>query len=261
MKKIVLAMVLALTSITGAQAQKTSKQMIVKNVDGTEFKISLSDIEEITFDEINPSHFTEKPFKVSDSKTVFFSPGNLQYNPNTKKYRFAEHQYDALGDKDVALSGWRDLFPWSDVDWGTNVEDGNTWFTLSAAEWQYLIDNNDIFLARVGDINGVALLPEDMKLPKDATWDQCEAAGAVFLPAAGFTQSELGKIDRFGQAGGYWTNTRSKQTVSVFSISSGQRTPFLEEVEPQDYQFSVRLVKSAKNFVIDDPIKPKPILN
>lgn len=42
----------------------------------------------------NPAPAVDYLFSVSDSKTVVFSPGNLQYNPVTSTWRFAEHQYD-----------------------------------------------------------------------------------------------------------------------------------------------------------------------
>ncbi|MBR7035054.1 MAG: hypothetical protein IKI25_04755, partial [Bacteroidales bacterium] len=57
-------------------------------------------------------------FSVSADKKVYFSQGNLQYQASTGTWRFAEHQYDIIGDGDdnanisSTNSGWIDLFGW-----------------------------------------------------------------------------------------------------------------------------------------------------
>lgn len=57
------------------------------------------------------------PFSVSDTKTVRFAPGNLQYQASTGTWRFAEHQYDVIGDANMNISatydGWIDCFGWT----------------------------------------------------------------------------------------------------------------------------------------------------
>lgn len=116
-------------------------------------------------------------FSISASKKIHFSKGNLQYQASTKTWRFAENQYDYVGDKSNgnvyvggtksnneyirdSYSGWIDLFGWGTgdnptiattnradyttfVDWGTNaISNGgnvsNTWRTLTSEEWSYL---------------------------------------------------------------------------------------------------------------------------
>ncbi len=55
-------------------------------------------------------------FSVSDSKQVFFSQGNLQYQASTDTWRFAQNQYDFVGSSNEYISanyeGWIDLFAW-----------------------------------------------------------------------------------------------------------------------------------------------------
>ena len=68
-------------------------------------------------------------FSVSASKKVIISQGNLQYQASTNTWRFAEHQYDYVGDASngnvyvnevkcnnanvsSSYSGWIDLFGW-----------------------------------------------------------------------------------------------------------------------------------------------------
>ena len=81
----------------------------------------------------------DHPFSVSADRQVLFSPGNLQFNaaqgshscadgttqPGT--WRFAEHQYDLIGEDNKHISetydGWIDLFSWGTSGWnsGANV--------------------------------------------------------------------------------------------------------------------------------------------
>ena len=113
------------------------------------------------------------------------------------------------------------------VDWGSNpISNGgntaNRWRTLTQAEWEYLLNERPNASSKfaIGNINGVGgliLLPDSWTLPSEcsftsgyatydgyididwthnsytlAQWAQMEAAGAVFLPAAG---------DRYGTNG------------------------------------------------------------
>ena len=119
-------------------------------------------------------------FSVNAGKKVQFAQGNVQYQPSTKIWRFADNQYDIVGDEETGnvytgstksnnnlikskvYPGWLDLFGWGTgnnpteykdnpnlylpfVDWGKNafVTGGNKadlWRTLSAEEWTYLFD-------------------------------------------------------------------------------------------------------------------------
>ena len=103
------------------------------------------------------------------------------------------------------------------VDWGTNkigADAPNTWRTLSYDEWSYLrykrTSANDLVgVAQVNGVNGLIFLPDTWVCPEGVTfksgfhsewsveaygqyqtftadqWSKLEAAGAVFLPAAG----------------------------------------------------------------------------
>ncbi len=55
-------------------------------------------------------------FSVGESQQVWFAQGNLQYQASTNTWRFADHQYVALGNKNESVSptynGWIDLFGW-----------------------------------------------------------------------------------------------------------------------------------------------------
>ena len=107
-----------------------------------------------------------------------------------------------------------------------------TWYTLSAEEWDYLLNTrtnaaNLKGLAVVNDIKGYILLPDNWTTPLILTftptpndyttnvytlgdWELMEAAGAVFLPAAG---DRLGTDINSIKAGNgsYWTSTPSSE--------------------------------------------------
>ena len=95
---------------------------------------------------------------------VYFSPGNLQYQASTNTWRFAEHQWERIGDANrnisSSFSGWIDLFGWGTgnnptnsstsfkdyrrfKDWCNNSISnggGKNWFTLTKDEWVYVFD-------------------------------------------------------------------------------------------------------------------------
>ena len=64
-------------------------------------------------------------FSISDSKQIYFSQGNLQYQASTGTWRFAEHQYDIIGDDNANISstnsGWIDLFGWGTSGWNSGA--------------------------------------------------------------------------------------------------------------------------------------------
>ena len=118
-------------------------------------------------------------FSVSQDRQVTFSQGNLQYFPAANLWKFANTQYESLGNSNKYISptyrNWVDLFAFSTdyteefLDWGTKWICGDkpgTWRTLSADEWEYLLKKrpNATYLhgiAQVADKNGIILLPDD----------------------------------------------------------------------------------------------------
>lgn len=140
--------------------------------------------------------YVAKGFSVSANKQVVFSSGNLQYQASTDTWRFANHQYDYVGELNSEISptneNWIDLFGWGTgnnptntskneadyatfVDWGTNKigkDKANTWRTLTKNEWEYLLFKRISAaalwgIATVNNIHGLILLPDDFKLPED----------------------------------------------------------------------------------------------
>jgi len=127
---------------------------------------------------------TTPAFSVAEGRRVLFSPGNLQYcsigshssveGTASGLFRFAEHQYDFLGQANALVSdtnsGWIDLFTWGSSGWHVapcSEKDGDydieslcgseafadwgiynaigfdahgTWRTLTRDEWDYLVN-------------------------------------------------------------------------------------------------------------------------
>ena len=67
-----------------------------------------------------PDGIINGKFSVSASQKVYFSKGNLQYQPSTCLWRFAEHQYDYIGNANSDIgqyyTNWIDLFGWGTSD-------------------------------------------------------------------------------------------------------------------------------------------------
>ena len=92
-------------------------------------------------------------FSVSATKQVYFSKGNLQYQPSTKTWRFTEHQYDYSGNggnsygnlgsgndnrqiSNSSYTGWLDLFGWGCDGFQDPNEPNITYFRPSDASQQ-----------------------------------------------------------------------------------------------------------------------------
>ena len=219
-------------------------------------------------------------FAVSDSTWVAFSRGNLQYQPSSATWRFAESQKETLGRDNENISssytGWIDLFGWGTSGWGSGAEaympyststlstnympGGDTsanltgiyanadwgqynpienggktpgrWRTLSKDEWTYLLNQRQgasqkYGLAKIDNVQGLVLLPEGWTLPDGmeftpgfengyktnrytgAKWSKMQSAGAVFLPAAGYSEeyTVFTKFQGDDGCGFYWSST------------------------------------------------------
>ena len=180
----------------------------------------------------NPSAgtFVAKPFSVSATKTVTFSPGNLQYHAANDEWRFAPNQTDYIGKDNANISatynGWIDLFGWGTgnnptnnstdyedyptfVDWGVNKignDAPNTWRTLTYDEWYYLRyerPNYDklIGVAQVNGVNGLILLPDGWTCPSGVTFKSGFAdnyGDEYYASYQSFSASEWSKLEASG---------------------------------------------------------------
>lgn len=156
------------------------------------------------------------------------------------------------------------------VDWGTNKIDKNApdiWRTLTKDEWSYLLWNRTnahdlVGVAKVNGVNGLIFLPDNWTCPEGVTfkpgfyysagvlhyyshqyfsidqWSKLEAAGAVFLPAAGYRDRTFVHYERY--RGDYWSATGDSHFASFLSFNSENASI---SASGRDYGRSVRLVK------------------
>ena len=174
-------------------------------------------------------------FTVSeDGNKVRFAPGNLEYDGS---YHFAARQYDygrlfgwGTGSDPTLDSYYVRDYPAFD-DWGSYI-DGD-WRTLSKKEWNYVIKDRSnasdkCGAATVCGVHGMVLLPDNFSggtftaglngwntnVYDISSWSDMEAAGAVFLPAAGF-YSDRGLFN-IGSRGHYWSSTPLTEYYAYF---------------------------------------------
>lgn len=174
-------------------------------------------------------------FSISPTQQIHFAPGNLQYQSTTKTWRFAEHQWDYIGDANKNTSstyeGWIDLFGWGTgsnptnvfmdedayttfSDWGNNTisnADGLQWRTLTNDEWGYVFNERKT-------VSGIRFAK--------ATVNGTDANHAGFY-------------------GYYWSSTVYSNLDSC-GVFFDNRSLFPQSVLLKEYGFSVRLVCPAE---------------
>ena len=118
--------------------------------------------------EVVPAGAINGKFSVSSTKKVYFSQGNLQYKAKTHTWRFAEHQYDYVGDAShgnvyvgtgksnnanisSTYNGWIDLF-----GWGTSGHEFASGYGTAYLPWS-TSDNDDDY----GPTDGTSSLTGD----------------------------------------------------------------------------------------------------
>ena len=166
---------------------------------------------------------------------------------------------------------WNNGYSGSFVDWGTNKignDAPNTWRTLTTDEWNYLLNNRDNAsslrgVAQVNGVNGLILLPDNWTCPSGVTfksgfhssssvssyaayqtftaaeWSKLEAAGAAFLPAAGYRYGS--SLNGVQHGGYYWSATESTFREAYYLYFCSDLG--VKERRYRYYGQSVRLVK------------------
>ena len=169
------------------------------------------------------------------------------------------------------------------VDWGTAI--GSGWRTLTHDEWNFLLQSrtttSGLLFAKAnlfGTVHGLILFPDNythpdglaaITAPNDATgsagwngnqytaeeWAKMEAAGAVFLPAAGCREGSE-SIRNINTIGYY-------HTATPFDANNNYEMPFhastveAKYYQPNHWAFSVRLVNGLEVTLNDDKTEAK----
>ena len=181
----------------------------------------------------------------------------------------------------IAISNEASEYSGEFVDWGSNVIENyaaNTWRTLTMNEWQYLFNtraastikstaNARYAKAKVNNIKGIILFPDTYTHPSDVTypasintanayfsvnnydataWEKMEAAGCVFLPAAGLR--EVATVSFAGEYGYYWSSSKvtseAKKAKRVIFTDSYACPPDNTDTY-RKCGYSVRLVRNV----------------
>lgn len=160
-------------------------------------------------------------------------------------------------------------------EWGTLM--GSSWRTLTGDEWAYLLNPENSYSGRTytyrfakaylfGTTHGLIIFPDNYVHPGDVAavvglnktdntswnlnqynatdWGKMEAAGCVFLPAAGF-RSEA-SVNSAGAHGSYWsTSPNTSDNTKAYRMYLVESTLFVANNGSRFYGYSVRLVKDV----------------
>lgn len=154
------------------------------------------------------------------------------------------------------------------VEWGANkiVNGGNKkgkWRTLTYDEWRYIVFRRPSAtalrsFATVANVQGCVLLPDDWKTPSGlewsanqssyaanvysvSEWSKMEAAGALFLPAAGHRVAT--EVFAIGETGMYYSSSADDDEAVGFYFSEVSGDEWVMYTYPRRFAQSVRLVR------------------
>lgn len=198
-----------------------------------------------------PAGALKGEFSVSATKKVYFSKGNLWADGNHALH-FEDAQWKTTpasnGSKDashVSHFTWSDKVPdavgnsfsgsnlFCDEANKQSVDgSGKIYYALSKTEWLYLFNtsarmvngkacySNAVSGVTIGGstYNGVFLYPDNYNgeiVSSSMTWDDINAAGIVFLPAAGYRSSNTSNVITVGSGGLYWSSTYDGNEADV----------------------------------------------
>ena len=210
---------------------------------------------------------------------TYYQPYNTAYlsgsGSSSKGYGYgpkngSTYTYDLTGD-------------YANADWGHNAisNGGNTadtWRTLTEDEWTYLFNTRsastvngtaDARYAKAylfGTTHGVIIFPDVYTHPAGVTaptginatsstswygnkytatdWAKMEAAGCVFLPAAGWRDATT--IRRVNEYVRYWTSSKYNNAGYARNVGIADTSMNPADYNQKNYGFSVRLVRNVE---------------
>ena len=213
-----------------------------------------------------------------DNGNTYYQPYNTAYlsgsGSSSKGYGYgpkngSTYTYDLTGD-------------YANADWGHNAisNGGNTadtWRTLTEDEWTYLFNTRsastvngtaDARYAKAylfGTTHGVIIFPDVYTHPAGVTaptginatsstswygnkytatdWAKMEAAGCVFLPAAGWRDATT--IRRVNEYVRYWTSSKYNSAGYARNVGIVDNSMNPADYNQKNYGYSVRLVHDA----------------
>lgn len=184
--------------------------------------------------------------------------------------------YGPTGEFNIDVTG-----NYANADWAVYnaISNGGNapgmWRNLSKDEWMYVTTNrpdasDKLGTGTVNGVGGLILLPDSWTLPAGCTftpgysndqsswdpnhytvaqWAMMEAAGAVFLPAAGYRVGSSVDVTNIGKGGYYWSTTAFSEfnavNARVMTIKPGGQgnTADYDDYSVRNRGFSVRPVR------------------
>lgn len=237
-----------------------------------------------------------------DDKKVYFSQGNLQakYSEANKKYTwsFAAHQCDIIGNNpgNTTIPAYSylpqtnvdnavvDLFCWSSyadtitygicaddsgpyfsgnfLDWGTTIDDKETWRTLTHDEWDMLfrlhscrlnvkvmgIDNCCVLYPRGYDPAKMVNSDDKETYNTEAAYNAATEEGIVFLPPTGYRKTNYYSSEGYRievsepYNGYYWSSTMWQDTNYPYYCYILSDNYFTGNHQSRNIGMAVRLV-------------------
>lgn len=177
-------------------------------------------------------------FTLANGQKVYFSQGNLQYQPSANKWRFAPKQWEYTGTYNQNISSsysdWIDLFGWGTgnnptfssttdgdysafTDWGSKIDNSGRWKTMTRDDFNSLASASRYGMGKVNGVNGMIFLPDNWQNPEGLEFE-----GG--LPGA----AGLGVVDDgLNNPNGDNYNTANKYTVSQWEKMEANGAVFL----------------------------------
>ena len=181
------------------------------------------------------------------------------------------------GNGTLSSNGTVDLFGWSTAattlgihnaqnyadysgvfaDWGSNANVqagiGTGWSMLSRGEWNYLFNSRNVNGGTgytsgqsENDVLGVVIYPDNYTgstYTTGSNWATFEAAGCVFLPAAGYREGT--SVTEAGTSGRYWAETSDDDSSAHYVYFTVNGLYINNMTMSRDAGLSVRLVRNA----------------
>ena len=214
--------------------------------------------------------------------TSGWNNGNTYYQPYSTAYVNTSSKGYGYGPTDGSSYTYDLTGTYANADWGHNAisNGGNTadtWRTLTEDEWTYLFNTRsastvngtaDARYAKAylfGTTHGVIIFPDVYTHPAGVTaptginatsstswygnkytatdWAKMEAAGCVFLPAAGWRDATT--IRRVNEYVRYWTSSKYNSAGYARNVGIVDNSMNPADYNQKNYGYSVRLVHDA----------------
>lgn len=244
MKKLIVLVVFLIGMMVTVMAQNEGPQGIING------KFSVSADKQVYFAQGNLQYqATTNTYRFAEAQTSIRDKDNQNMSPDYDGWidLFAW----GTGYNPAAVNSYNLCVGGEYVELGKNdISNSNVknWYTLTSDEWKYVFKNRDTSSgiryakAMVNNVTGMILLPDNWdpsvfelkninsddavykgNIISNTDWiDKLEANGAVFLPAAGIRNPNVGGVGRYGY---YWSSTGDYVHAGCVTFSDSRVFP------------------------------------